>query len=74
MVLLRQFLRDWPNCWNSINSSRHTIVSFVICKCGGTGNMFPLTDGKENRLLKELTRADGGRGRARNRYWIKGAR
>jgi len=33
------------------------MVSFASRKCGSTGNMFQLTDGKEHGLLKELMTA-----------------
>ena len=42
-------------------------------KCGSTGNMFPLIDGKEHRLLNERMAAKGDEGRTRVGYWIKGA-
>ena len=37
------------------------------------GNMFPLMNGKEHRLLKGRMMAKGDEGRIRVGHWIKGA-
>ena len=48
---------EW--CWRLVNSVRHAMVSFVLCKCGSTEELdkFPLMDGKEHGLLKECMAA-----------------
>jgi len=42
------------NVYKSINPVRDALASFVICKCGSAGNMFPLMDGKELRPLNVI--------------------
>ena len=60
-------------CYKSASSARHSIVSFCYTHCGSMGNMFPLMDGKEHRLLKERMTAKGDEGRTRIGHWIKRA-